>query len=257
MSIVRGLGVIGGVAVLVGLALPRLAPATAQTRDVFPTAPDDTARVRAFLASVRGAPALVCGLAGRVVEGQYGWRRVEPSVGGSAGGGEAADLARWAVRGRFDASVVEPLARALTDPDQCVRTMAARLLGRTESEDAAARLRTALNHTDPATRTVAALGLGVAESKEAVQPLVSALDDRDAGVRATAAWALGEIEDAAAVTPLMSIMRDADPSVRLNAAYALGEIEDPRARDPLALALASDRDPGVRRAAAWALGNLD
>ncbi|NNG16699.1 MAG: HEAT repeat domain-containing protein [Gemmatimonadales bacterium] len=267
MSVVRSLAIIGGIVAVLGIALPRLAPAggagmglaeaAAQTRNVLPTAPADTARVRAFLSSVRGASPLVCGLAGRVVEGRHGWSRIQPSLGGSAGGGDAADLARWAMRGRFDASVVEPLARALTDPGPCVRAMAARLLGRTESAEAVARLQSALNHADAETRKVGALGLGIAESEDAVPPLVRALEDRDAGVRATAAWALGEIEDRAAVMPLVSIMRDADRSVRLNAVYALGEIEDPRANEPLARALAADRDPEVRRAAAWALGNLD
>jgi hypothetical protein len=87
VSVVHSLTVIGGLVVLAGITLPRLAPAggarlslaeaAAQTRDVLPVAPEDTARVSVFLASVRGAPPLVCGLAGRVVEGRYGWSRIQ------------------------------------------------------------------------------------------------------------------------------------------------------------------------------------
>jgi HEAT repeat protein len=248
--------------------------------------PPDSALARAFLAGVRGAAPLMCELAGRGMDNR--WGDGMPDVAGELGSDtDTHEVMLWAMRDVNSAEPVPILRAGLSDADPCVRTMSARLLGRTRDPAALAALIPALRDQIAETRSAAALGLGYAESPRAIEPLSLALKDADAhvrasaafalgkienptavtslgtalqdvsaSVRATAAWALGQIEDHRSVPALGTLLVDSDTGVRRNAAWALGRIEDARAIGPLTSALEHDSDATVRRAAAWALGNI-
>jgi HEAT repeat protein len=104
-------------------------------------------------------------------------------------------------------------------------------------------------------RRNAAWALGALDDPRAVKPLISALGDSEPDVRAQAAWALGALEDPAALQKLTETLRDGDARVRRQSAWALGVMGDARATSPLLVAL-KDADAGVRRQAAWAIGNI-
>jgi HEAT repeat protein len=186
-----------------------------------------------LLATVRGADPVVCELAVRAVDGRHGWSSTADELAGV--GATLTPLQRatiqWAVddgdeEERSDAAAIEPLSRALRDPDPCVRRMAALKLGRSGEPRAIAALTSALADAEPELRAVGALGLGYAEDPASIDPLGDVLDDGSPEVRAAAAWALGEIEDARAIPLLIPVLRgDADPAVRRVAAWALGSIE--------------------------------
>lgn len=187
--------------------------------------PADSALAARLVAGVRGADAIVCGLAARALD--QGWwgdgPRVEAGVSDEPGDREVVE---WALSHREDAGAVGPLSAALADPDPCVRRLAARVLGRTRTPEAAAALRRALGSADPAEREMGAVGLGFAEDSVALSVLIDALGDAEARVRIAAAWALGKIEDPAAIEPLTdALVNDGDAPVREAAAWALGEIE--------------------------------
>ncbi len=267
MSVMRSLGIIGGI-LLLGIAMPELTGSArtggeagkstvlAQGLDRLPPQPADTAQARAFLDGMRGASPVACGLASQLIEGHWGMRNVSPNLHAVRGGRDAVELSHWVMRGDFDPSIIGPLGAALGDRDPCVRQTAARLLGRVKHPDAGARLIQALGASEAATRTMGALGLGVAEDEASIDPLVSALGDPVAQVRAMAAWALGEIESDAAVPALSRALRDADADVRATAAWALGDIESDSAIDPFVGAM-GDTERSVRVNVAFALGEIE
>lgn len=188
------------------------------------TAADSVLAAR-FLAGVRGADPVVCGLAARALD--MGWRsdrpRVDPAVSDDPASRE---VVAWALSRPGDAGGVEALANALSDPDPCARQLAARVLGRTTAPEAAAALRAGLGSTNPVEREMAAVGLGHAEDTTALPALIEALGDAEPQVRVAAAWALGEIEDPAAIEALAAMLaNDEVAPVREAAAWALGEIE--------------------------------
>lgn len=130
-----------------------------------------------------------------------------------------------------DPSAVEPLTRALKDPNddlRCQATGAIAKLGRRAVEPLAAML----TDPDPEIRTVAAGILGDIGGATAVEALVKALRDRDPDVQGAAAGALFRMGDLA-VDPLIAATKDPDKNVRLYAAGALKYIGDPRAIDAL------------------------
>jgi len=187
-----------------------------------PTA--DSAAVVAIIESVRGANPVLCELAARSVENQWGW-------GGQYDLRATRDpLARAALevsRGhRPPPAAVAPLAAALRDGDACVRRVAAPLLGRVRTPAALAALRTALRDEHADAREAAAIGLGYSEDRSTIPALLAGIQDAEPRVRAASAWALGEIEDARAIGALVRLLReDRDATVRAAAAWALGSIE--------------------------------
>jgi HEAT repeat protein len=228
---------------------------TAQTAETPQVS--DSAQVRALLQAARGTNALVCELAGRTIDGRFGW---SSSDGEFTPGGSPDSLGRdvmsWVHERKIDPSTVPLLRTAIADQDWCVRRLAAPILGHVRDASAMQAMIAALAASDAGTRETAALALGFAGDPRAATPLVGRLGDDSPRVRATAAWALGEIESKESVRPLIGALRDADALVRESAAQALGEVEDTAGIAPLTEVLKTDRVPAVRRAAARALGEI-
>ena len=218
----------------------------------------DSTRVRRLLDAARGTNTVACELAAAAVDGRSGW--YSDSDGdfrpGSAVDSASADVVRWVRHHDVDPTAVPVLRAGLSDPDWCVRRLAAPLLGQARGPAAMQAMLAALASSDPVAREMGALALGFANDSMSVAPLVARLRDDAPRVRATAAWALGEIERHEAVRPLIDALSDADALVRESAAHALGEVEDTAAIPALTDRLKSDRAATVRRAAARALGEI-
>lgn len=221
-------------------------PAPEVRRTAAPTAAGDP---RSFLAAARGADPVICALAAAPVGngwGDTGAPRPDDEVG--------APLVAWALQPSIDDRDLIILEEGLRGSDDCVRTMAARLLA--ESEGGPAILLDVLDDPSPTVRRAAAEGLGFAEAATATAPLARRLaDDDDAGVRAAAAWALGRIEDPSAEAALGRALRDAEPFVRRAAVQALGALELESSIE-LLVPMLGDDDARIRAATAHALGRL-
>ena len=236
----------------------------ALTPDIRPTwrqaqtPADELAAVTAVLTSARGSNQVMCALAARAIDQAFHWgdfrpgydpRDLEPR--------QVRETVRLSLDVLHDPGLVTPLRAALSDPDACVRRLAAPLLGRVRQPQALDALRAALRDTASATREAAALGLGFAGDKRALPDLIAALRDGMPNVRVASAWALGQIESRGSVRSLVGALDDGDARVRATAAWALGRIEDPEAVGVLVRALRRDQDTEVRRNAAWALGKVN
>jgi len=101
-----------------------------------------------------------------------------------------------------DKRAVEPLIKALKDPDWIVRCDVA-------------------------------IALGALGDECAVEPLIYALKDPSEFVRKDAAVALRKLGDERAVEPLIKALKDFDKEMQWRAAEALGKIGDPKALDAL------------------------
>jgi HEAT repeat protein len=145
----------------------------------------------------------------------------------------------------------------MTDPDACVRRVAAALSARVHATDLAIALRSELASSSTDVRETAVLALGYAGKGNAEPALAAAARDADVRVRRLAAWGLGRSDNAAALAPLDRLIGDDDPLVRVNAALAMGSLSRRDAVPVLVGVLRSDRDPHVRRAAAAALGRIE
>jgi HEAT repeat protein len=181
-----------------------------------------------------------------------------------------------------DPRALEPLCRALEDPQRAVRDAAFAALLVFE-ERAAGALCEALRRgswdrshavTDALTRIgptaipeltklidspvwqvrqEAVIALGRIGSSVATPHLVHTLGDDSEGVRGRAAAALGHIRTPDAVNALIRTLEDRSPSVRLHAAAALGHPGSPEAVDAL-IACLTHPDHVLRVTAARALG---
>lgn len=248
-----------------------------------------TIPVDRILTAVQGLDPVACRLSSQTLENRWGSGGIAPRWGLPGDGGpEVADVVRRALRGEVTTADTERLLDALGAADDCVRKVAAQLLGRARvdglpdrvagllsSGDARARvgaalalgygewrdqvgaLASALDGSDEGLRSTAAWALGRTESRDAIAPLTAALEDGSVAVRANAAVALGWIESGVAIEPLAAALEDPVVDIRVNAAWALGQIERPEAIPALTAVLASDQDAQVRRAAAWALGRIE
>jgi len=185
----------------------------------------DSAATLALVEAARGANAVLCELAARTVELQWGWGNSGMDV--RAPRDATARLALEQTRGRRTSpSLVPALAASLRDDDDCVRRLAAPLLARVRTLTSNQALRLALQHERATTREAAALGLGYTGDPAVIPALLAGLQDAEARVRMACAWALGEIEDQRAVGALVRLLReDRDVDVRRAAAWALGSIE--------------------------------
>jgi hypothetical protein len=236
---------------------PSLATPSVPSQQRAPVA--DSTRVRQLLQSARGANAVMCDLAARIVDGRNGWWSGSDAIFGIATSADsgARDVVSWVQHREVDAIAVPVLRDGLSDPDACVRRLSAPLLGRIRHPSASQARLGALGATEDVVREMGALALGFTDDSTAVAPLTERLRrDSAPRVRAMAAWALGEIERPESTRPLIDALRDAEALVRVSAAHALGEIEDTSAIPALTDLLKSDRDANVRRAAALALGEI-
>ncbi|HKE92084.1 MAG TPA: HEAT repeat domain-containing protein, partial [Gemmatimonadales bacterium] len=179
----------------------------------------DSARVAMLLNALAHTDPLVCDLIG-------------DQLGNFWLGGEAGRL------GRFDDApnvqgAKDSLAGTVTDPralsllvatlgadNQCVRRVAAKLLG--ESDVSANVLDGLLQHASPRIRESAAYAAGVGGRHETRSALERRLADTATGPAAMAAWALGEIQDPASAPALQAAVHAPSPRVRLASAWALG-----------------------------------
>jgi len=218
-----------------------------------PHAGADSVRVATFLSAVARTDPVICDLIG-------------DQLGNFWFGGQPARL------GRFDDAAnvqgaKDSLAGTITDPralsllvatlgtdNQCVRRVAAKMLG--QSAIAAKALNDLLDNASPRIRESAAYAAGVGERHETRAALERRLADTAAGVGAMAAWALGEMEDPAAAPAIQNaVLHSTSPRVRLAAVWALGKYEDASyAKD--VLPFLRDQDPVMRATAAEALGQM-
>jgi HEAT repeat protein len=212
----------------------------------------DSARVASFLSALARTDPVICDLIG-------------DQLGNSWWGGQQGRL------GRFDDApnvqgAKDSLAGTITDPralsllvatlgadNQCVRRVAAKLLG--QSAVSPNRLNELLDNPSPRIRESAAYAAGVGERRETRPSLERRLADTATGPAAMAAWALGEIQDPASAPALQRAVNASSPRVRLAAVWALGQFEDASyAKD--VLPFLRDADAIMRATAAEALGQM-
>ena len=117
-----------------------------------------------------------------------------------------------------------------------------------------------LSHGNPKVRARACLALGRIQTEEGIAPLRSLLRDPEGVVRREAAFALGQIglvfpADLEVTETLSSLSREKDPTLRGLAAEALGKMGGEKALGFLAV-FTEDPDAGVRRQAATGLARL-
>ena len=156
--------------------------------------------------------------------------------------GSAASAALLAALDDVDAQVREAVIAALSrqDPENCLRPLAAMLLG------------------DDADRRIAAHSALLEIGATAPHVLAAALQDADEKVRAAMAEILGSLRAPRALGSLVDCLgRTAETSaVRRAAAEALGKIGD-REAVPALIGAAAGGEAAVRTAAIQALGRLD
>lgn len=123
------------------------------------------------------------------------------------------------IRARGATSTICDLLK--NDPDELVRSTAAKALGEIGDPSALPALRSALG--DPSDKVLmwTIRSLGQMHDSASIDKLISKLRDSDWGVRAYAATALGEIGDARANEALNKCMSDRKATVRNSAERAL------------------------------------
>lgn len=163
------------------------------------------------------------------------------------------------------AEAIEPLGRALADPDARVRRGAAAALGamgRVAHEPMEARSRAAaqllgrLDDPETEVRVAVVDSLARLGDAKAVLPLISKLQDGEANVRIAVARALGVLGDARASSALLMVARDRDVQVTGQAVRALGFLGDPSVIPSLIVFGQEPTPLPVRRVALTALGSL-
>jgi HEAT repeat protein len=161
--------------------------------------------------------------------------------------------------GKYDITLTQGyLLRALTDPDEKVRTTAAKTLGIGGSTAAVPTMIEWLTDPDVKIKQVAADVLGDIGGPEATSALTRSLGDTDSTVRMHAVKALGTIGrrgNPAVVISLIPRLDDDKADVRIATIAQLEELGDRRAVIPL-VARFGDTAPEARRSAVRAVGRL-
>ncbi len=117
--------------------------------------------------------------------------------------------------------LIEPLVRALEDPDADVREKAALGLAFRSDSTVVDPLLTALGDESAQVREKAAMGLSFRRSPRVVNALIKAAADPDSQVREKVILALGFSGDARATAAIVEATKDPDPQVREKAVTAL------------------------------------
>ena len=213
----------------------------------------DSARVALLLAALGRTDPVICDMIGDQL-GNF-WIGGEPGrLGRFADAPPTVQGAKDSLAGRItDPRAVSLLIATLGTDNQCVRRVAAKLLG--NSTVPAGVLGGLLAHASPRIRESAAYAAGVGDRRETRSLLERLLGDTATGPAAMAAWALGEIQDPAAAQALVASVHAPSPRVRMASAWALGQLEDASyAKD--VLPLLRDTDATMRATAAEALGRM-
>jgi HEAT repeat protein len=111
-----------------------------------------------------------------------------------------------------------------SDPDEMVRSSAAKALGEIGDSYALPDLRSALDDPSEKVQMWTIRSLGLMRDRESVEELISKLDDSTWGIRGYAAHALGDIGDERAIEPLARRLGDKNSTVRSSAERALAQI---------------------------------
>lgn len=129
----------------------------------------------------------------------------------------------------------ELVLKGLQDKDEVMRQMAAKAAIGLDSEDIIEPLAKALEDPDEteSVRYMAAEALGGMDDDRTVDSLLRALNDSNVAVRYSAAAALNGRKDPRVVEALIEAMNDSDPYVKSSVAYALGTTQDEWALEAL------------------------
>lgn len=157
--------------------------------------------------------------------------------------------------GGMGARGIELILEAFHDEDVSVRMEAARVLGKTESEDAVSPLMCALGDCDYPVRREAVKALGKIGSGRAIELLTWAFQDELRVIRLEATEALAQIGSESALKVLISALGSSDDFVRIGATGALGRLNSEKTEGALIKAFL-EGDHLVRWGAAEALGQM-
>jgi HEAT repeat protein len=161
----------------------------------------------------------------------------------------AAARALGRMAGPADEDVIAGLARALQDPSENVKQLAALAINDLEPSSTQLTLTAdLLRAPDVEVRRAAVRALVTLDTGHIAGRLLPLLDDPDAEVRQTAVAALGFSGNASAGAALaMRLAKDPSPAVRAEAAYHLGRSNEPTIQTLLQTAAKLEADGGVRR----------
>lgn len=177
-----------------------------------------------------------------------------------------------AIKGFYEAELIDPIINAVDDENSDVRKEATKLLGMMEDSTAVRPLINALDDEDSYVRKNAAISLGRIGDQRAVEPLTEALTDGNSFVEEKAKEALFLILDEENVEEILKNLEkrvisgtdlfkfikaldDDDPEVRINAAKSLGRTNNVDALSPLFNAL-NDKNIHVRWEAEESIAKL-
>lgn len=129
--------------------------------------------------------------------------------------------------GRKQPGLLSPVLELLADPEEEVRTQAAKALGEAKVHGAVERLIAALKDTSARVRMQAALSLGHYGDSSAVRPLLTLLEEnnnQDPTLRHAAVMGL---VGSNGVNELLAAAKDGSPAVRLGVLLALRRLNNP------------------------------
>ncbi len=161
---------------------------------------------------------------------------------------------RWLGKHHVTAAV-PAIVEWLNEPDNQIKQIAAEILGQLGGPKAVKALIRSLGDIDPQVRLRTVYALGKIGSPRVVVPLVGRLEDDKSDVRKAAIAELLKIGDRRAVIPLVGAFNDPSIKVRALAVAAVGHLGDP-APIPALLRLVRDPVDAIKISAVGALGNL-